>query len=135
MARWFVTFDAVNPKNPATRWKTGIHEDVYRKLQIHGDDRRIARLLLVEEILCGGVKLLYRGWSRPDKEESFVYAGLPTRDYKSLTIETPAPKGMFFLVFVLPDGTIDEWTWRKAEADGSRPSGIKGELIWQQNPS
>jgi hypothetical protein len=41
---------------------------------------------------------------------------------------------MFFVVFVLPDGTIDDWAWRPACKDNEElPEGITGEVIWPKN--
>ena len=136
MARWLLTFHAIDPDAVDKQWKTGVPEGLYRHIQHHGHEKAIARLLLVREVLEGGTISLFRGWSRPDKEDCFAYFGLPSRDFKSLTIETPAPKHMGFLVFVLPDGTIDEWTWRPLDEKGeSQPTGVTGELIWSLNPS
>jgi len=40
---------------------------------------------------------------------------------------------MIFLVFVLPDGTIDDWNWRKVDANHpDLPEGVNGRLVWQQ---
>lgn len=136
MARWLLPFQAIDPSNVDQSWEVGVSERLFRKIQNHGHEKALARLRLVHEVLEGGTQLLFRGWSRPDKDDCFVYAGCPSRDYKSLTIDTPAPKGMMFLVFVLPDGTIDEWTWRPfAEGEKDRPDGVTGELIWSRNPS
>ena len=118
MARWLLTFHAIDPTALDKRWKTGIPERLFQHIRNHGHEKAIARLVLVREVLEGGTGALYRGWSRPDKEDSFVYVGRPSRDFKSLSIETPAPKEMGFLVFVLPDGTIDEWTWRQLDEEG-----------------
>lgn len=136
MARWLLTFQAIDPKNHEGKWAVGITENRYKELQIHGHEKQIARLLLVEEVLTGGTALLYEGWSRPDKDDCFVYEGHPSQDYKNLRIVTPAPPNMVFLVFILPDGTIDDWTWRRLDENGSgRPQGIQGKLIWPQNPT
>jgi hypothetical protein len=136
MARWLLPFRAINPKNLDSSWEIGVSERHYRYIQNHGHEKQIARLVLVQEVLEGGTVNLYKGWSRPEKEDSFVYEGRPTRDFKSLTIETPAPVGLVFLVFVLPDGEVDEWTWRPLTEDGGKqPDGIKGALIWSASPS
>ena len=136
MARWQVTFDAIDPRAPDKHWQTGIPERLVRHIRNHGHEKALARLLLVKEVLEGGTIAIYEGWSRPDKEDCFVYVGAPSRDRRSLTIDTPAPKSMGFLVFVLPDGTIDEWTWRRLDEEGEyRPNGVTGELIWSLNPS
>jgi len=135
MARWLLQFRAIDPRNVSGTWDVGVSERHYRYLQNHGHEKQIARLVLLQEVLEGGAVCIYKGWCRPEKEDCFVYEGRPTRDFKSLTIETPAPKAMAFLVFVLPDGEIDEWTWRPLNEDaGNRPDGISGELIWSANP-
>ena len=135
MARWLIPFRAIDPKNVDGHWSVGVTAQHYRYIQHHGHEKQAARLLLVKEVLEGGTVNLYKGWCRPERENCFVYEGHPTRDYKSLTIDTPAKAGMVFLVFVLPDGEIDEWTWRFLTDDGgNRPDGITGELIWSANP-
>jgi len=136
MARWLLSFEAIHPTDPSKYWETGVPERLYKELQNHGHEKAMARLLLVREVLLEGALHIYGGWCRPDKEDCWVYVGRPNRDLKSLSIETPAPKGMVFLVFVLSDGTIDEWTWRgQAEEGEDKPDGITGELIWSRNPS
>ena len=135
MARWFLTFEARNPANPESCWNVGVPEWLYKLHQNRGNEKQIARIVLVDEILRPDETVrLYRGWARPGQEESFVYQGRPASDHKSLTIWTPAPPGMAFLVFVLPDGTIDDWTWRSLrQGEGDEVEGIKGDLIWPKN--
>jgi hypothetical protein len=131
-------FDAIDPKNPPDkRWKVGLPEWLIHQQQIHGHEKAMARLRLVLEVLQEGTTRLYEGWSRPGKEDKcFVYVGRPDRDYKSHRIETPPPPGMVFLIFVLEDGTIDDWTWRKTSAkDADSPEGVSGRLIWSRKPS
>lgn len=130
MSRWFLQFDAINPANPEDRWKTGIHQAHYRRLQVHGHEKALARIMLVNDVLTEGTLRIYGGWSRPDKDDCFVYVGRPTREFKSLSIETPPPPGMVFLVFVLPDGTVDDWNWRPCQDNSDEPQGVEGELIW-----
>jgi hypothetical protein len=137
-SRWLLYFEAIDPKNlNGKTWKVGVHQRHYKFLQNRGHEKSLARLLLVREVLQGGTTLLYEGWGRPGKEEKcYVYVGHPKTDYKSLSIETCAPPEMVFLVFVLSDGTIDDWTWRRIaeNEDGTEvPSDIKGKLIWSQN--
>lgn len=136
--RWFYSCQAIDPNDPPDSfWEVGVSERLFRRLQNQGDARRLARLVLVEEVLVGGTDEIYAGWSRPGKEEDcFVYVGRPKSDYKSASIVTPPPKGMVFLVFVLRDGTIDEWTWRslsEVEGESNRPDGVKGKVIWPKN--
>jgi hypothetical protein len=139
MARWFLPFQAIDPNNLTTVWEVGIPEWLYRIYQNKGNEKAIARILLVKEVLDRGTVKLYRGWSREGKDDCLVYEGYPERDYKSLTISTPAPPNMAFLVFILPDGTIDEWTWRPLVAIENETEqivgGINGELIWSKNPT
>jgi hypothetical protein len=137
--RWLLRFEAIDPKNlPHRTWKVGIPEWLYRQQQIHGHDKAIGRIRLLPEVLEGerGTKRIYEGWCRPGKEEKcFVYVGKPDHDFKSLTIETPPPPKMVFLVFVLPDGSIDELTWRPhTEESEDCPQGVNGKLIWTLNP-
>lgn len=136
--KWFVTFDAKSPEEPKNgTWEVGVPEWLYRKHQKHGHEKSLARLLLVREVLQGGTVHLFEGWFRDGKDEGcFVYVGNPGRDYKSLTIETTAPKNMLFLIFVLPGGTIDDWTWRpRSDEPGEEhlPADIKGRLLWSLN--
>ena len=136
MGRWYIEFDAVNPNSPDKKWKTGVLESLYRKIRNCGHEKAIARLLLVREVLDEGAVAIFSGWSRPDRDDCFVYLGHPDHDFKSLSIETPPPLKMGFLVFVLPDGTIDEWTWRSLHEEGDiRPNGVSGELIWSLKQS
>ncbi len=133
--RWIVTFSAIDPKNPAETWNVGLPEWRWRVLTQKRHESKIAQLRLVEEILkTGGTERLYEGWSRSDTDDCAVYVGCPTRNWTSPSIETPPPKNCLFLVFVLPDGTIDDWTWRPcSEDDPMSPSGVKGKLIWPKN--
>lgn len=134
--RWVLTFAAINPRMPESTWQVGIAERRYRLHQHKGNGKALGRIFLIGEILQGGTAGVRRGWSRPGKDDCFVYWGFPKSDYKSLNITTPAPKGMAFCVFVLDDGTIDEWTWRPVtEVEGVEgcPDGVNGELIWPQN--
>jgi hypothetical protein len=139
--RWIVDFQTIDPKqkpvDPGEFWTVGIPEWLYRKHQHSGNEKALGRLFLVGELLQEKVEQIWEGWSRPGKEDCFAYFGQLARDFKSPQIETPAPPGMIFGVFVLPDGSIDDWTWREQteEKEGViRPSGIvKGELIWPLN--
>lgn len=132
--RWLLPFDAVDPKRIESVWKIGIAEAIYRKVQHSGHEARHARIELIDDVLRHpGLVRLYGGWSRPDKGDCFVYVGRPDRDHRSLTIHVPPPPNMAFLVFVMEDGTIDEWTWRPANPKTLEPEGVRGDLIWAAN--
>lgn len=129
--RWKVTFDAINPSDLKGHWEIGISPAHIDRLKVHGHEAPLARILLVRYVVAERPLMLFGGWSRPEMEDCYVYAGLPDRDYQSRTIEMPPPPGMMFLVFVERDGTIDHWTWRSS-TDGM-PDGIKGVLLWSAN--
>ena len=130
MARWFLPFTSIDPKNLEDTWEIGILQNHYNAIRIHGHEKQIARIVCVDEVLADPASL-FRGWNRPDKDNCFVYAGFPENDFKSLTISTSRPRNMIFLVFVLEDGTINDWNWREIDADAPmQPMGINGELIW-----
>lgn len=135
MARWLLTFQAIDPKDCNSTWEIGIPEWLYRMHQNKGNEQKLARIAVMDEVLQGGTLRLYKGWARLGKEECYVYEGRPERDFRSLTISVPAPPNMAFLVFVLPDGTIDAWGWRSIKQDGgNQVDGIAGDLIWSKNP-
>jgi hypothetical protein len=130
-SRWLLPFDAVDPKNTDSTWGIGIAEALYRKIQRSGHEAKLARIELIDDVVGrAGLVRLYGGWSRPTKDDCFVYVGRPDRDHRSLTIHVPPPPEMAFLVFVMEDGTIDEWTWRPAKPKTLEPDGVSGDLIW-----
>lgn len=131
MSGWYLTFQAVLPgSGGATFWEVGIHEKKIRLLQENGHITKLARIRLVEETFEDTI-VLVRGWSRPGKENCLIYVSKPKCDYRSASISTPPPPGMRFAVFVLPDGTIDDWAWRQqSENDPDIPQGVEGEIIW-----
>ncbi len=130
MSRWRYSFQAINPRDQSEQWEVGVPEWLFRKLQQSGDGKNIMRLALVHDVLSGGTIRIHKGWSRPGKDDCFVYEGRPERDYKNAAIETPPPPNMVFLVFVLPCGSIDEWTWRPlTEDDDQLPEGMSGTIL------
>lgn len=131
--RWKIEFDARSPSNPDHEtWKVGISPALLDTLQKKGHAVKQARILLVSDVLAD-TREIFQGWSRPDTDDCFVFAGNPGKDYRSPTIEIPPPPNMIFLVFVLGDGTIDDWNWRPlGTEDPSRPEGIEGRRIWPQ---
>ncbi len=136
MSRWFIAFSARKPDDPeGSKWEIGIQERRFRRLQEQGHTVPLGRILLVRDTLENTVSII-GGWSRPDKDDCFAYVGRPSRDFRGATIETPAPPGMLFVVFVLPDGEIEHWTWRRqSEGDPDVPEGMGEKVIWRQNKS
>ena len=132
MGRWQVTFTTISARHSESVWEVGVQESQIKHLRNHGHQAPLARLVLVQEVLADPLSI-FEGWSRPDKEDCYVYVGDPKTDFHSLTIQKPAPPNCLFLVFILPDGTIDLWTWR-ARAPGSSniPEDVKGKLIWDR---
>ena len=131
MSRWLYSFQAIDPKDPSKQWEIGVPEWLFSEYRKHSHNVKLARLALVDEIFPSGTTRIYGGWSRPDKDDCFVYEGRPERDYRNIRIEVPPPPGMAFLVFVLPCGTIDDWTWRPLNDDENNlPEGMSGEIIW-----
>ena len=141
MNRWQFQFTARLPNNPETQtWEIGISPKKIETLVSNGDTVIVARIEQVGEVLEDPLAI-FKGWARPDCEDCTVYVGRPSSDRfsaisdKKGSIETSAPTGMVFLVFVLPDGTIDFWGWRKErKADSGPPLGLDGErlgtIIW-----
>ncbi len=129
--RWRIEFDARLPSNPDQQiWKVGIAPRLLETLQKQGHAVKQARILLVRDVL-GDTREIFQGWSRPDTDDCFVYAGNPVHDYYKPNIEVPPPPNMIFLVFVLRDGTIDDWNWRPIDPeDPTIPKGITGRKIW-----
>ncbi len=129
--RWKIEFEARLPSNPDQEtWKVGIAPSLVETLQKQGHAVKQARILLVRDVL-GDTRGIFQGWSRPDTDDCFVYAGNPEHDYRSLSIEVPPQPNMIFLVFVLRDGTIDDWNWRRRDPeDPTIPTGITGRRIW-----
>jgi hypothetical protein len=131
--RWKIEFDARLPSNPDHEtWKVGIASSLLNTLQKQGHAVKQARILLVQDVL-GDTREIFQGWSRPDTDDCFVYTGSPRYDCRGPTIQVPPPRNMVFLVFVLRDGTIDDWNWRPLKpGDATVPEGINGRRIWPQ---
>jgi hypothetical protein len=131
MSKWIHSFPAKSPYNqPDVEWRVGIHANKFERLRKSGHEAKLARLALVGEVV-GEPLFILDGWGRPEKDDCFVYVGKPAVDYRRVSIQTPAPPGQLFLVFVLPDGTIDDWNWRPTDLnDPSRPEGMRGKTIW-----
>jgi hypothetical protein len=132
MSRWQIQFVTISPRDLNGVWEVGVSEAYIKCLRNQGHETPLVRILLVGQSLEHPISI-FEGWSRPEKEDCYVYVGNPESDYRSATIQTPAPPNSLFLVFILPDGTIDHWTWR-SRAPGSTiiPEDVKGKLIWQR---
>lgn len=63
MPRWKLEFDAIDPNNLEGRWKTGIHEKHYNAIRRYGHENKVARIMLVNEVLQNETNHLFRGWS------------------------------------------------------------------------
>ncbi|MEX0679192.1 MAG: hypothetical protein WD063_19105 [Pirellulales bacterium] len=132
MSKWKFTVEAQSPGNPRQTWITGFSERQLALLLSKGHKEKLAKARLAEEVLEHPESII-KGWGR-DKADSWIYVGAPPHDYRSDSIETPPPKGKRSLVFVLPDGTIDDWVWRDARTDEpGLPDGMKGNVVWPVN--
>jgi len=132
MSRWKYELTTKLPESPNKEvWNVGVHEQKINLLLKNGHKVRLCRLDIVKEVLSDPLAI-YGGWARPDKEDCFVYVGKPAHDRRGPTIETPPPPKMLFVVFILPDGTIDDWNWRpQSESDQNVPQGVKkGKKLW-----
>lgn len=133
-SRWLFSCDAIDPYDHVKTWLIGVPEWKLRLLAEKGHAHKLARVGLVKAIATDPIQII-GGWNRPDKESCLVYVGSPEVDYLGAKIEVPPPPGQFFLAFVLPDGTIDDWAWRpRSEIDDIGPDGIKGKVLWP-NPT
>jgi len=130
-SKWRIEFEARLPGNPKRdTWTVGIAPALLDTLRINSHTVKQMRIMLVEGVLNAPIAI-FEGWSRPDMDDCFVYAGRPIQDYRGRGIETPPPPGMMFLVFVLSDGTIDDWNWRNVgEDDQDLPDGMNGRQLW-----
>jgi hypothetical protein len=117
----------VNP--PYDTWEVGVPRWKINTLGDKNHESKLARMLLLEQVV-GEPDLIIKGWDRLGKDGCYVYVGRPSRDYTRPRVNAPAPPGQVFLVFVLPDGTIDDWAWRPVDEQGN-PEGVGGETVWQ----
>jgi hypothetical protein len=132
MSRWKFTIEAQSPRDASQSWPTGFSARALEFLISKGHKEKLARARLAEEVLRAPESII-EGWGR-EKDDCWIYVGSPPHDFRSDSVETPPPKGMLFLVFVLPDGTIDDWAWREARLDEPNlPEGMKGTVIWPVN--
>jgi hypothetical protein len=124
------SFLAQSPQDPEETWEVGVSERDLKKLIHDGHKEKLARARLIEEVFDDPTTLvsIIQGWGR-NKDECVIYVTSPGRDYRSDSIETPGQPGRVFLIFVLPDGTIDDWCWRDVASDGL-PDGVKGDTVW-----
>src|SRR5437899_613556 len=101
--RWIISFQAIDPRlspvDPGQFWEVGVPEWLYRVHQHKGHDAPLGRLVLVGDVLTEQTEQIWKGWSRPGRDECYAYCGRLKREFKSPTIETPPPPGMTFTVF------------------------------------
>lgn len=129
MGKWIHTFQALSPTGDAP-WPVGVTETKFRRLRENSHLVKLGRLALVAEVLENPT-IIVEGWNRPDTGDCLVYVGKPDKDYRSAAIELPAPQGMLFAVFVLRDGTVDDWNWRPVSSnDPELPDGVTGVIVW-----
>lgn len=107
MAKWKFTIEAQSPAGQIGTWQTGFAARTLEFLISKGHKEKLARARLVEGVLKTPETII-QGWGR-DKDDCLIYVGSPRQDFRSDSVETPPPRGMLFLVFVFPDGTIDDW--------------------------
>jgi hypothetical protein len=130
--KWGYACQAFNPESKSTR-AVGIKGNVIQTLVKQGHVAKLARLALVKEVLKEPVKIV-EGWNRPNTDKHLVYIGNPDKDYRSGSIVTPPPPDLDFVVYIMEDGTIDDWNWRKSGgSDSELPEGIEGVLKWSKN--
>jgi|GEM_PF-4713508 hypothetical protein len=136
-AQWKVSWDAMSQDGPPATWRVGIKESKLAFYRNRGHVTKLARVLLIPDVVASPL-VIVKGWDRPEKNGCFVYVGKPNKDLRGgdASIEAGPPPGQFFLVFTLPDGTIDEWNWRPAsQSDPLMPDGINGEILWPKQTS
>jgi len=79
MSGWYFDCEAIDPRNDKVdihiKWSTGVFEKHFKKLQTAGHDIAISRLILMREVLDTGTNHIYKGWSRPSTDDSYVYVG------------------------------------------------------------
>jgi hypothetical protein len=70
--------------------------------------------------------MVLKGWKREGYEDAVIYVGRPTRDFRSITIETPPPKDKVFMVFATHGNHfISDWRWEFSdENDPDAPEGM-----------
>ena len=130
--RWHFTIDDAQCPGKAAGcvWKTGIHYKKYDLISRNSHDAKHARLKLVRTAMAFPLRIL-KGWNRIGHDGEYVYVSKPEVDYRSWTVEVPAPKGMYFLVFVEVDGTIDDWAWRAEDVnDPDLPKDTGKEVVF-----
>ena len=129
--RWKFSVKALSPDGNGTI-DVGLPFGLVKALQRDGPGPRYSRMALVKEV-CESPISIRRGWEREGYDDALIYIGQPGKDLRSNTIEVPPPPDMLFFVFVAPDGTIEEWNWRRCsqeEAIANEKGLGLGELIW-----
>ena len=131
MTKWQIAIEAQSVDGTGFR-RVGIPESKLAGLFRFGDVKKLARLRLVADVLKSPYAIV-QGWDRPERDGCSAYVGSPLSDFHSERVEVPSPRGMVFVVFLLADGTIDDWNWRKAhDEDPCLAEGLKGEILWMR---
>jgi len=128
MAKFRYEFSTQDPTGGVgDTWKVGIPEWLFCEVRKYEHQAKFGRIRCILEMI-ESPSAIYKGWCRQGTEECWVYEGDVSTDYRSLQIETPQPPGTRFVVFILPDGSIDDWTWREQD-DHGKPLDV-GQRVW-----
>lgn len=99
---------------------------------------RFYRVLLVPEIVRNPA-VVFEGWERAGHEDDLCYAGIPSTDFRTDTIQVPPPPGKTFLVFVTRRGRVTKWRWEDADPDQPEyPENWRTRfrrIVWPTNPT
>jgi hypothetical protein len=128
------TFDALDPSDASgeSTVECWIDQGTIHFLTKGVLTQRWFRIQCVADVLRDPIHVV-EGWNREGYESARCYIGRP-QDHPSEGITLPPKPGMCFLVFVLPNGKIEEWGWEKLDPadDGScrRQFGEDWKRLW-----
>ena len=129
------TLPALNPMSDDNgTWEVFLPQHHVDGLQRCGVTARFARIQLIPDVLVDPVAI-FQGWDRDGMSDALCYVGHPSKDYRSVGIETSsAPPNMVFVVYVCKTGKIAEWGWVPSDQDNPEyPENFKsrfGRMIW-----
>ena len=123
--------DVPDPKRPDdSTWEVCVPHGVVQHCQKHRHVSKLFGLAAVDFVLRDP-KTIFKGWNRDRTEECWVYVGWPPRKRRDADVDLPSDKTQLFMVYVFPDGSVQDWEWRKrSEEDLWKPEGVDGE-IWR----